>query len=204
MDNIHLIGPKSFSTGFTSNKILKLINERLVYLGNPQNYKITEETYDSFYDENVPHSTATKIWHIEYFGLDNTPPNYDSFYKQTMYIIRVSFLEGIHGKPNIVEFMDLSDTRGYFLEDRIFSLKYFITKQEKLYTIRYLEREPILLLINGVKANYNDFNEGQINAEQKILKKLQMLEGSFMLREISEYIDYVPPIINNKILGRCF
>jgi hypothetical protein len=103
--------------------------------------------------------------------------------------------------------MDLSDTRGYFLEDRIFSLKYFITKQEKLYTIRYLEREPILLLINGVKANYTDFDEEhihQINAEQKILKKLQMLEGSFMLREISEYIDYVPPIINNKILGRCF
>ena len=202
-------GFNSFSTEFTSNKIINLIDEHLTSINSPHaKHKITEETYDELYDEIVPNDTISKLWHIEYFYLSENVPNHDEWRIVPKYIIRVSFLEGVKGKSNFVELLNRSNVRGdYMCEDKICSIKFMITKKEKALKIRYLEREQLLLFINGSITNYQHFSEeeiNQINTEKKESKKRRILEDPFILREIVEYIDYVPSIMTNKILGRCF
>ena len=196
--------PNSFSTEFTSNKIIELIKECLFELMKPKNITITEENYDPMYDKFEPHSNVAKLWNIELFK-----PLYDANICISRYIIRVTYLVGKNCQPNVVIFKDVGNVGGcgYVCEDRMFSLKYFITKKEKLLKLRYLEREPFLLLTNGSVTNYEDFSAEdliQVSFEKMISKKLHVLENPWVQREILEYIDYVQSEIDVESVMGCF
>jgi hypothetical protein len=196
--------PNSFPTIFTSNKILELINECLFEYVKPRNITISEEIYDQFYDNFDQDNVAAKIWNIEFYKPVNMSCD-DVIVSR--YIIRVTYLVGKNNEPNLVIFKDISNVGGHICEDRMFSLKYFITKKDKAHRFRYLEREPFLLLIKGSVTNYDDFSAEdleKINAEKTTSKKRRVLENPWLQREISEYIDYIQPEIDISQVMGCF
>ena len=82
----------------------------------------------------------------------------------------------------------------------------WLKKEKELY-LRYFEREPLILVIEGSIINYDDFSDedlNKINEEKKTSKKRRVLENPWLQREISEYIDYIPPKIDISVLKRCF
>ena len=189
--------PDTFTTVFTSNKIFELINEILLGFVRPENLTITEESYDALYDKFDPNNETAKIWNIEF----NKPVNLPAFVIKLMerYIIRFTYLFGKNGESNIVKIEDISTVITCVCEDKIFSLKYFITKKERELNLRYLEREPLLLFTKSYKINYDSFsNEDlkKIYAEKIKSKKRQVLENPWLQREICEYIDYIRPDLN--------
>lgn len=191
-------------TDFTPNKILNLINECLLEFVNPNKFTITEEAYNPLYDKFEHHrSRPTKIWNIEFYK----PVNMQINVITVRYIIHVTYLQGINGGHNLVTFVDISNVQGNVCSDKIFSLKYFIAKKEKELYLRYFEREPLILVIEGSIINYDDFSDedlNKINEEKKTSKKRRVLENPWLQREISEYIDYIPPKIDISVLKRCF
>ena len=182
--------PNSFSTVFTSNKILELINECLFEYVKPRNITISEEIYDSFYDNFDQNNIAAKIWNIEFYK----PVNIQYNIIVSRYIIRVTYLVGKNNEPNLVIFKDISNVGGHICEDRMFSLKYFITKKEREFNLRYLQREPLLLFTKSYKINYDSFSNE--NLEKMNSKKRRVLENPWLQREICEYIDYIRPDLN--------
>jgi len=201
--NYNLTHSGEILTNFTPGEILKLINERLLEFSNPNNFTITEEVYDPLYDKFEQRSSATKIWNIEFYKPVNIPSNVIV----VRFIIRVTHLQETNGVHNLVTFADISNVKGSMCDDRIFSLKYFITKKEKELILRYFEREPLLLVVEGSIINYDDFSDkdlNKINEEKKTSKKRRVLENPWLLREFSEYIDFIPPKIDISVLKRCF
>lgn len=193
----------TFPTDFTSDKILELINECLFELFKPRNITISEERYNPSYDKFEPHTTVAKIWNIEFFKPINMPADIGI----ARYIIRVTYLVGKNNEPNLVIFKDISNVSGNICEDRMFLLKYFITKKDKELKSRYLEREPFLLLLNGCVINYDDFNAEDLDniyIEKMTSKKRRVLENPWLQREISEYIEYVKPEIDIPHIMGCF
>ena len=184
--------PDTFTTVFTSNKIFELINEILLGFVRPENLTITEESYDALYDTFDPNNETAKIWNIEF----NKPVNLPAFLIELLerYKIRFTYLFGKNGEPNIVKIADISTVTTRVCEDKIFSLKYFITKKEREFNLRYLQREPLLLFTKSYKINYDSFSNE--NLEKMNSKKRRVLENPWLQREICEYIDYIRPDLN--------
>jgi hypothetical protein len=195
--------PNNFPTIFTSNKILELINECLSEYIKPGSITISEEKYDPLHDNFDQDNVAAKIWNIEFYK----PVNIQYNIIVSRYIIRVTYLVGKNNEPNLVIFKDISNVSGHICEDRMFTLKNFITKKDKAHRFRYLEREPFLLLIGGSVTNYDNFSAEdleRINAEKMTSKKRRVLENPWLQREISEYIDYIQHEIDiSQVMGCC-
>jgi len=205
MDFIGFDQNSVFTTEFTPNKIIQLIDEKLTDLCEKNNYKITEEINYHF----VTNCNITKVWSIEFYSFRDIVLQYNTWDNYLKLKISVTFKQGQgkDGKSNLLEFKDCSDVKSIFCEDTIFVLKYFITKKEKAHRLRYLEREPFLLLIKGSVTNYDDFSAEdleKINAEKTTSKKRRVLENHWLQREISEYIDYIQHEIDISLVMGCF
>ena len=134
MEFINFNDLNDFNTKFTAKEFLNYIH---TYLRNnlpPNiNYTITELSYDPLYDVVLPHCTATVMWSIELFVIDDADMhliiNRDSFYLTPKYQILVSFLEIAFSDDdiNLVEFTNNSNVRSNLCNELIFSIKYFIT-----------------------------------------------------------------------------
>lgn len=185
-------------TEFTDKKILSLMNECLLELMKPDNFIIEEQKIiqNKFNDNSI-------IWHIEFYKPKDVSDIFKNFKR---YIIRVTYFIGDKGKLNIIEFADIGCKLGYICEDKIYSLKYFISKKEREINIRYLEREKFLLFINSSITNYDNYssdNLNHINEEKKNSKIRLVLENPWFQREITECIDYIKPVVNLSELGFC-
>lgn len=193
MDNINLDTLNNFETKFTATEFLEQIHIYLsTGLNDSPSYTVTELSYDPIYDECLPHSTATHMWAIDFFAVNddgsrlNNYINIESQYIQPQYQILVSFLKISFSDDdiNVVEFTNNSNVkRCYFCDYKIFSMKYFIKKEEIKVKIRYAEREPLLLLVSGSTGNYTN--------ETKISKKQRVLQDEFYQREVSLFLDYI-------------
>jgi hypothetical protein len=176
----NIYNSNEISTYFSSDTVIKLINEFLSKLVKPKNYTISEVMYNPLYDKFDLQLATSKIWIIELYKFDFNN-----------YVIRVIFFKRNKNEPNLVRFIDCHNV-GYVCENILSSLKYNITKREKKLILTYIEREPLLLLIKSSITNYDDFSDEdleKIKNEKKISKKRQVLENYWFQREISEYLD---------------
>jgi hypothetical protein len=149
------------------------------------------------------------MWKIEFTLEDDENGrlffNYETFYVSPRHEILISFLQGTDEEPGFIDFTNNSNVRSNFCNDKIFQMKYLIKKEEQNLEIRYAEREPLLLLINGSIINYRDFDDEiveQINNEKMISKKRCVLENPWFHREISELLDNTETIIPSFLLNR--
>ena len=193
MENIELNDLNNFETKFTAKELIEQIHFYLSRCSDESpNYTVTELSYDPLCDEYLPHSTATRMLSIDFYIVDddrrqlNHYINIDSQYITPKYQILISFLEISFSDDDtiLVEFTNNSNVRRcYFCDYKIFSMKYFIKKEEKKIKIRYAEREPLLLLVNGFTGNYTN--------EKKISKKQRVLQDPMYQRELSLLLDYI-------------
>lgn len=175
-------------TSFTANTIIQFIEEHLTDLCGKDNYIITKDTT----------SDATNKWNVEL--QINSWKQVKSNMK--FYII---YTKNYNNESNKVKFITYYTIERDIWEEKIFTLIHFITRKEKLCTLRYLEREPMLLFLDGCINNYDNFSAEdleQIIFEKIISKKRRVLENPWMQREIFEYLDYVRPMPNNKLFKK--
>jgi hypothetical protein len=199
MDAISFDDLNNFNTKFTAKEFISYIHIHLKdRLSSSTSYKITELSYDPLYDEHLPHNTATRMWSIDFFYVDHIDiriiVNYDTHYIMPRYQILVSYLEISFSDEDtsFVDFTNNSNVRSSFCDDKIFSIKYFIKKEEQKIQQRYAERESLLLLVNGATNNYTN--------ETKISKKQRVLQDPMYQRELSLHFDYVEPSIPEFLL----
>jgi len=194
-----------FLTNLKSEEVLKIVNECLADPFASFNAELTEMTYDPLYDEFLPHGNASHMWKIEFTLEDDDNGrlffNYETFYVAPRHEILISFLEGTNEEPSFIDFTNNSNVRSNFCNEKIFQMKYLIKKEEQIIEMRYAEREPLLLLINGSVVNYHNFNDEsiqQINNEKITSKKRCVLENPWFHREVLELLDNTETIIPNS------
>jgi len=199
MEDISFDDLNNFYTKFTAKEIINYIHIHLKdRLSASTSYTVTELSYDPLYDENLPHSVATRMWSVDFFYYDEADihitVNYETQCIMPTYQILVSYLEISFSDEdkNLVDLINNSNVRCSFCDDKVFSIKYFIKKEEKKLQQRYAEREPLLLLVNGTRGNYNYKN--------KISKKQRVLQDPMYQRELSQLLDYAEPLIPEFLL----
>jgi len=199
MEAISFSDLENFNTKFNAKEFINYIHIHLKErLSASTDYTITELSYDPLYDEYLPHSTATRMWSIDFFYIDEIDiriiVNLDTYYLMPRYQILVSYLEISFSDEdtNLVDFTNNSNVRSRFCDDKIFSIKYFIKKEEQKIKQRYAEREPLLLLVNGATGNYN--------CEYTVSKKQRVLQDPMYQRELSLHFDYIEPSISEFLL----
>jgi hypothetical protein len=184
----------NFNTKFTPKEFIDCIHVHLKdTLSAFTDYKITKLSYDPLCDEYLPHSFTTHMWSIDFFYLDEADirivVNYETHYIMPRYQILVSFSEILFSddETSFVDFTNNSNVRSQFVNDKIWSISYFVKKEEKKIEQRYAAREQLLLLVNGSTGNYN--------CENKISKKQRVLQDPMYQRELSLHFDYIEPCI---------
>ena len=185
-DNYHY-NVRQVQINFADNVLLQFIKETLKILDfSPDGYDITEMPCDN---------GSTKNWLIELYQSEDDDFhyhfNYNTYTAPATNIIKVLYFEGTDG--NFVEFYDVGTSRTKYCRNTIILIKHYILKLERAKLARYLSREPLLLFMDGYINNYDNFTPEdiqQINVEKTISKKRRVLENHWILRELSEYIDY--------------
>jgi hypothetical protein len=196
MDIVSSVDLDNFNTKFTPKEFIDCIHVHLKeILSASTDYKITKLSYDPLCDEYLPHNFTTHMWSIDFFYLDEADVritvNCETHYIMPRYQILVSFSEISFSddESTFVDFTNNSNVRSEFVNDRIWSISYFVKKEEKKIEKRYAEREPLLLLVNGTTGNYN--------CENKISKKQRVLQDPMYQRELSLHFDYIEPCISD-------
>ena len=195
MEDISFQDLDNFQTKFTPKEFIDHIHTHLKdTLSASTGYNITKLSYDPLYDEYLPHSSATHMWSIDFLYTDEADiqitVNYDTIYTMPRYQILISFTEVAFSDDEtaFVDFTNNSSVRSSFVNDKIWSIRYFVKKEEKKIEQRYAQREPLLLLVSGTTGNYN--------CENKISKKQRVLQDPMYHRELSLHFDYIEPCIS--------
>lgn len=188
------------STNFTANVIIQLVEEHFSDLCGKNNFTITQ----------LSSNDMTIIWRIELLNIftnDNNLQLYTWKPVKNSILFHLHFIKSNNNEPNIVKFKNQSTIAQNYSEEKIFTLMYFISRKEKLCMLRYLEREPMLLFLNGCVTNYDNYSAEDfilINVEKTKSNIRRVLENPWMQREILEYIDYVRPNTYHRLLNKQF